>query len=140
MMEDVLKSINHVTMMEERSKAYHQPEYESVSQVSIERVHEVSMPNRYVKPRSCLSNKTHSNPQYNSQTRSTFRNTHKPLNCQYNGNQGRPQRDLKSINLKCYYCQGGHLLRKCTKFSRDKAKYKLKSADMFKKCKDKIMQ
>ena len=31
MMEDVFKSINCITMMEERSQAYHQPEYDSMS-------------------------------------------------------------------------------------------------------------
>ena len=139
-MEDVLKSINPITMMEERSKAYHQPEYDSVSQVSIKRVHKVSMPNRYVKPRSSLPNKTHSGPQYNPQTRSTFRNTPKPPNNQYSRDQGRSQYNHTPANLKCYYCQGDHLLKECHKFSKDKAKYKLKSADMFKKCKDKIMQ
>ena len=139
-MEDVFKSINCITMMKERSRTYHQPEYDSVSQVSIKRMHKVCMLNRYVKPRSSLPNKTHSSPEYNSHTRSTFRNMHKPLNSQYNRDQGRPQYKCTPINLKYYYCQGDHLLKGCNKFSRDKAKYKLKSADMFKKCKDKIMQ
>ena len=125
-MEDVFKSINCITMMEERSKAYHQSEYDSLSQVSIKRVQEVSMPNRYDKARSSLPNKTQSSPHYNSQTRSTFRNTHKPPNSQYNRDQGRLQYNCVPTNLKCYYCQGDHLLKECHKFCKDKAKYELK--------------
>ena len=54
MMVDVFKSINHITMTEGRSKAYHQPEYDPMSQLSVKRVHEVSTPCRYVKPRTNL--------------------------------------------------------------------------------------
>ena len=139
-MEDCFKSINHITMMEVRSKDYHQPEYDSVSQVSIQGVHEVSMPSRYVKPRSSLPNKTHFSPKYNSQTRSTFRNTQKPLNSQYSRDPGRWQYNHTLINLRCYYCQGDYVLKECNKFSKENAKYKFKSADMLKKFKDKIMQ
>ena len=139
-MEDVFNSINHVTMMEERSKTYHQPEYDSMSQVSIERVHEVSMPNRCVKPRSSQPYKTHSSPHYNPQTRSTFRNKHKPHNSQHNRDQGRLQYHCMPTNLKCYYCQVDRLLKECNKFTKDKTKYKLKSADMFRKCKDQVIQ
>ena len=132
MMEDVFKSISCVAMMEERSKTYHQPECDCLSQVSIERVHKISIPNRYVKPRSSLPNKTHSNPHYNPQTRSTFRNTHKTHNNQHNRDQGRLQYHCSPANLKCYYCQGDLLLKECNKLTKDKTKYKPKTVDMLK--------
>ena len=50
MIEDVFRSINYITKMEERAKAYHKPKYDSMSQVSIKRVHDVSTRSRYVKP------------------------------------------------------------------------------------------
>ena len=64
----------------------------------------------------------------------------KSSNSQYNRDQGRSQYNCIHAALKCYYCEGDHHLKNCEKFSKDKAKYKLKSVDMFQKCKDKIMQ
>ena len=64
-MEDVFKSINCVIIMEERSKVYHQPEYDTVYPISIKRVHELSTPNRYVKPWTSLPNQIFSNTQHN---------------------------------------------------------------------------
>ena len=139
-MEDVFKSIRCVTMMEERSKAYHQHEYESVPPVSVERVHKIRVPNRYVKSRTSLPSGTYSNTQNNPRNSSTFRNVHKSPSSQYSRDHKRQQYNYTPTNLKCYYCKGDNCLKNCDKFSRDKSKYKLKSADMFKKCKDKIMQ
>ena len=139
-MENVFKRISHVTMLEERSKAYHQPEYDSGSPVSIKKMHETCMPNRYVTTRTILPNWTYSSTQHNPQSSSTFNNVHKSSGIQYNRDQRRLQYNCLTINLKCYYCEGDHCLENCNKFSRDKAKCKLKSADMFRKCKDKITQ
>ena len=133
-MEDVFKNINCITMVEGRRKDYHHPEYDPVSQVSTERVHEVSMPSRYVKPRTSLTNKTHSSPQYNYQNSSTFRSTHRHHDNQYNRSPGILQYNCMPINMKCYYCKGGHHIKECNMLSRDKTKYKLKSADIIKRC------
>ena len=125
--------------MEVRSKAYHQPEYDLVAPNSIERVHEESMPNRYVKPRTSLPYWTYSSTQHNPRSSSSFRNAHNSSSCQYNRDPGKLQYNLTPANLRCYHCKGDHYLKNCDRFSGDKAKYKLKSVDMFKKCKDKIM-
>ena len=42
MMEDVFQTINCITQTEEKTKAYHEPNFESMPQVSKERVHKVS--------------------------------------------------------------------------------------------------
>ena len=135
--EAVFKSINRVTMMEERSKAYHQPEYDSVSPISIKRVHEVSIPNRNVKPRASLPNQTYSNTQHNPSSSSSFRNAHQSSSSQFNNQSNKDQGrkyNCTSAKMKCYYCKGDHHLKNCDRFSRDQTKYKLKSVDMFKKC------
>ena len=41
-MEDVFKSINMITRTEEQKKAYHELKYYAISQVSTEKIHEVS--------------------------------------------------------------------------------------------------
>ena len=40
--------------------------------------------------------------------------------------------------MKCYYCEGEHHIRDCDKFTKDKAKYKLKTVDLAKKYKSKF--
>ena len=40
--EDVFKSINKITRTEEHTKANHEPKYDAISQVTIEKIHEVS--------------------------------------------------------------------------------------------------
>ena len=40
----------------------------------------------------------------------------------------------------CYSCEGEHYIRGCNKFTKDKAKYKLKTMDLTKKYKDKLRQ
>ena len=42
--------------------------------------------------------------------------------------------------MKCYYFEGEHHIKDCEKFTRDKAKYKLKTMDLTKKCKNKFRQ
>ena len=38
----------------------------------------------------------------------------------------------------CYYCEGEYHIRDCKKFTNDKAKYNMKTADLAKKYKDKF--
>ena len=40
----------------------------------------------------------------------------------------------------CYYYEGEHYVRDCKKFTKGKAKYKLKTMDLAKKYKDKFRQ
>ena len=42
--------------------------------------------------------------------------------------------------MKCYYCEGDHCIKDCKKFTRNKAKYKLKTVDLAKKYKSKLRQ
>ena len=42
--------------------------------------------------------------------------------------------------MKCYYCEGEHCVKDCKKFTRDKAKYKLKTTDLAKKYKNRFRQ
>ena len=126
-MEDVFKSINKITRIEEQTKAYHEPKYDAISQVSTERIHEVSY-GKYNTPKT-------PHKLYNS---SHFRT---PCNNnQFNRNQGKPQYSCAPSKLKCYYCKGKHIINECEKFKWDKAKYKLKTADITQTYKDKILQ
>ena len=43
-------------------------------------------------------------------------------------------------NPNVYYCKGEHLIKECKKFKQDKAKYKLKTADITQMYKDKTIQ
>ena len=40
----------------------------------------------------------------------------------------------------CYYCEGEHHVRDCKKFTKDKAKYKLKTTDLTTKYRDRFRQ
>ena len=40
----------------------------------------------------------------------------------------------------CYYCKGEHHIKELKKFTKDKAKYKLRTMDLAKKYKDKFRQ
>ena len=42
--------------------------------------------------------------------------------------------------MECYYCEGEHHVKDCKKYTRDKAKYKLKTVDLAKKYKSKFRQ
>ena len=70
MMEDVFNTINHITMTEERNKVYSEHNFESVSQMSREWVHEVSV-GKYTRQNSL--NTTYNGPQYRTQTSSNIR-------------------------------------------------------------------
>ena len=60
-MEDVFQTIHHITKTEEKTKVYSEPNFEPVTQVSKERVHEVSF-SKYAKVNPSV--KTYnSNPQ-----------------------------------------------------------------------------
>ena len=60
-------------------------------------------------------------------------------NNQFNRKQGKQQYNCVPSKLKCYYCKGEHI-KECRKFRQDRAKYKLKIADITQKYKDKIIQ
>ena len=104
-------------------KAYHEPKYGAISQVSTEKIHEVSC-GKYNTPKT-------PHKSYNS---SHFRN---PCNSnQFNRDQGKPQYNHAPSKPKCYYCKGKHLIKDCEMFKQDKAKYKLKAANITQKYKD----
>ena len=136
-MEDVFQTISCITKTE-NTKAYSEPSFEPVPQVSKERVHDVSF-GRYTKPNSpgktCNSNSQH-RMRYSSNIRDVGKH-HSSQLCkdqskQHYGTCG-PRK------LECYYCKE-HLVRDCEKFGKDKVKYKLKTTDLAKKYKDKIRQ
>ena len=125
--EDVFKSINRITRTEEQMKAYHELKYDSISQVSTEKIHEVSNA-KYNTPKT----------PNNSYNRSHFRN---PCNSnQFSRNQGKPQYIHTPSKPKCYHCEGKHHINECKKFKQDKAKYKLKTVNIIQNYKDKIVQ
>ena len=74
----------------------------------------------------CLSNR-----QYNG---------NRPHNSQSHWDQGSYQPNHGQRKLMCYYCEGEHCMRDCKIFTKDKAKYKLKTVDLAKKDKDKFRQ
>ena len=135
-MKDVFKSINKVTRTEEQTKAYNEPMYDAVSHVATERINEVSQ-GKYHQPRTpSKMYGSHFRPSNNSHFSSPCgTNSH-----QISRNQGRPQFSHTHTNIKCYYCKGEHCIRDCNKFMQDKAKFKLKTAEIVQKCKDKVMQ
>ena len=126
-MGDVFKSINKITRSEEQTKAYHEPKCNAISQVSTQRNHEVSY-GKYNTPKT-------PHKSYNS---SHLRNPCNNKQC--NKNQGKPQYNCACSKLKCYYCEGEHIIKECEKFKQDKAKYKLKTANITQKYKEKILQ
>ena len=134
---DVFKSINKVTMTEERMKAYNEPMYDSVSHVAMERVNDMRQ-GKYHQPRT--PSKTYIGSHFRPCNNSHFHSSHATNSHQFSRNQGRPQFSHTQTNLQCYYCEGKHCIRDCDKFTQDKAKFKLKIAEIMPKCKDKIMQ
>ena len=139
MMEDFFQTINHITRTEEKIKVYCEPNFEPMPQVSKERVHEVSF-GKYTKA-NLLVKTYNSNSQCNMQYSSNFRDGGKHHSSQFHKDQSKqPYSICGSRKLECYYCQGEHLVRDCERFSKDNVKYKLKTADIAKKYKDKIRQ
>ena len=102
-------------------------EYDAISQVSTEKIHEVSYDN-YNTPKT-------PHKSYNS---FYFRSQHNSN--QFNRNQGKPQYSHASSKPKGYNCKGEHLVKECKKLKQDKAKYKLKTANIIQKYMNKIIQ
>ena len=136
-MEHVFKSINKVTRTEEQMKAYHEPVYDFVSHVATERINEVSH-GKYFKPRT--PSKAYNGPHFRLHNNSHFGTPCITNSHQFSRNHGRSQFSHGQNNLKCHYCEGKHCIRDYDRFMQDKAKYKLKTPDIMKKCKDKIIQ
>ena len=86
------------------------------------------------------SNKTYNGPQHRLQADSSFRSSNRKHNSQPCRDQGSYQPNPGQRKLMCYYCEGKHHIRDCEKFTKDKAKYMLKTADLTKKYKDKFRQ
>ena len=85
------------------------------------------------------THKSYNGPSHKSQYISGFRDK--------GSSSSQPLRNHSSIQpngglrkMKCYYCEGEHWIKDCEKFTRDKAKYKLKTADLAKKYKSKFRQ
>ena len=110
---------------------------ESVSQMSRQWVHEVRVC-KYTRQNSPSAD--YNGPQHRTQTSSNFRRGDKQYNKQPCTDQGSYQPNWGPRKLVCYYCEGENCVRHCKKFSKDKAKYKLKTADLAKKYKDKFRQ
>ena len=137
MMQDVFNSIICITRMEERIKIFLEPNFELVSQVSEEWVHEVST-GKYTGQKP--SSKTYNGPQLRLQTNFYFRSSSRQYNIQLKRDQESYQPNQGQRKLVCYYCKGEHHIRDCEKFTKDRSKYKLKTADHAKKYKDKFRQ
>ena len=109
-------SINRITKTDACSKAYHEPRYNSISEVTTEGMNEVSY------------NKGKKQYSYDkSQNSSNFRKQYN--GSPYNRNQGNSHSYRAPIKVKCYYCDGEHCIDKCEKFKKDKDKYNLRRAD-----------
>ena len=65
MMEDVFNTIDHISRTEDRNKIYSEPNFESVPQMTEERVQEVSL-GKY--PGQNPTNKTYSGPSHRHNT------------------------------------------------------------------------
>ena len=87
-MGDVFKSINRSTRTEEWIQAYHEPKYDSISQLSTEKIHEVSY-GKYNTPKT----------PYKSYNRSHFRS--QCNSNQFNGDQEKPQYNHIPSKPKC---------------------------------------
>ena len=136
-MDDGLKSMNKVTRIEEQTKAYNELMYDAVSHVATERISEVSQ-GKYHQPR--MPSKAYTGSHFRPHNNSQFSSPHGTNSHQISRNQGIPQFSHTHTNIKCYYCKGKHHIRDCNKFMQDKAKFKLKTAEIIQKCKDKVMQ
>ena len=104
-MEDIYRSINRITKTDAHTKAYHEPRYDSVSEVTTEGINEVSY-NRAKKQYSY--DKSHNSfnfrKQYNGSPHS-----------RYQGNSHSHQAPMK---VKCYYCNGEHCIDECEKLEK----------------------
>ena len=141
MMEDVFNTISHIAKMEARNRIYLEPNLKSVPQVPKEWVQEENTGN-YTEQNP--TNKFYNGPNCRSQTNSSFSNRQCNSLRQYSSHpyryQGTYQPNYGQRKLMCYYCKGEHHIRDCKKFTKDKAKYKLRTMDLAKKYKDKFRQ
>ena len=94
-MQEVFNTINHITRMEERTKIYLEPNFESVLQVS----KDTRGKYRWKKP----SRKTYNGPQC---TNSNFRSSSRQYNSQLHRDQGSYQPNSGERKLACYYHKG----------------------------------
>ena len=104
-MGDIYRSINRVTKTNVHTKAYHQPRYKSIPEVTTKGISEVSY-NKGKKP--YLYDKSHNS--------SNFR---KPYNGsphnRYPSNSHSYQAPMK---VKCYCCDAEHQIDECKKFKK----------------------
>ena len=88
------------------------------------------------------THKTYNDPSHRSQYSSSFRD--RSSSSQYNSQTDRDQSSLQpnqgQRKVRFYYCEGEHPVKDWEKFTRDKAKYKLKMMDLTKKYKNKLRQ
>ena len=61
-------------------------------------------------------------------------------NNKLNRNQGKTQYNHAPSKLKCFYCEGEQIIKECENSKQDKAKCKLKTADIAQRYKDRILQ
>ena len=126
-MEDVYKSINRITKTDAQTKAYHEPRYDSISEVTTEEVNEVSY-NRGKK--QYTYDKSHNSSNFRKQYNGS----------PYNRYQGNSHSYWTPVKVKCYYCDGEHHINEFEKFKKDKAKYNLSRADIAKKYEERILK
>ena len=93
-------------------------------------------------PEQKPTHKTYNNPSHRPQDSSGFRDrgSGKQYNSQPHRDQSSYQPNRGQSKMKCYYCEEEHPIRDCEKFTKDKAKYKLKKMDLDKKYKNKFKQ
>ena len=123
--------------MRTRKRSTQSPTFEWVPQVAKEWVQAICT-GKY--PGQNTTNKTYNDPNMGHSivlvpgTGAVVGNTiANPNQSSYHPKQGQRK-------MKCYYCEGEHHIRDCKKFTKDKAKYKLKTVDLAKKYKDKFRQ
>ena len=126
-MEDVYKSINRITKTDACTKAYHEPRYDSISELTTEEVNEVS----YNTGKSQYSyDKSHNSSNFRKQYNGS----------PYNRYWGDSHSYWAPIKVKCYYCNGEHCINECEKFKKDEDKYNLSRANIAKKYNEKLLQ
>ena len=138
-MEDVFNTIDCKAKTEDRNKIYLEPNFELVPQVAKEWVQEVITGKC---PGQNPTHKTYNGPSHRLQYSSRFRNrsSSKQYNSKHHRDPSSYQHNQGQRKMNCYYCEGDHCIKDCKNFSRDKAKYKMKTTDLIKKYKNKFRQ
>ena len=111
-----------MTKTDAHTKAYHEPRYDTISEVATEEVNEVS----YNKGKK-------QNTYDKSHNSSNFRS-------QYNRNQYSSHSNQAPVKVKCYYCDGKYHINECEKLMKGKVRYNLNRADIARKYKDRIQK